>query len=269
MIGDIMPSDSARKLFTDTQIDKMVEIYTDLVEGRKESITSKYLEKGNIREEDAITLLSRVTKIVFRKNTTRINNEFITGEPDLYLGKIVLDADETFDTKCSWSRVTFNKAKAKELDKNYRYQGHCYMALTGAKKHTVAFCLVNGTAQMIIDEKRRAAYRMGIIDCESTDNESFIEQCRQIEINHIFDLQAFKDEFGYFDFANDISKWHYDIPMKERLHMISFDRDLEIIAKIYYRIEQCRAWMNANLFGQSIMIAHHDKEHNAVIVQQG
>lgn len=247
-LGDIMPSDKPKVLFTATQIDKMVEIYTDLVEGRREEIKSKYLTKGNAREEDSITLLSRVKQTFYKKNAERLNNAFLTGEVDMFDGESIEKAIETIDIKTSWSRVTFNKACVKELDRDYKLQGQGYMALTGAKKHTVAFCLVNGTEQAITDEKRKLSYVKGMSDTHGNPTPECIEKCKQIEINHIFDLKSFMDENPFFQFDNDISEWRWDIPMEKRVHTFTFEKDEAVIESIYKRIKECREWLNANMF---------------------
>ena len=39
-----------------------------------------------------------------------------------------------------------------------------------------------------------------------------------------------------------------DIPMKERIYEVVIERNDEDILKIYSRIEECREWMDANLF---------------------
>lgn len=221
----------------------LVDVFVSWKYKRREDIEGKYLDKGNEREEDSITLLSRIHKKMYRKNKTRLTNDYITGEWDLDL----MDSEsinETLDTKTSWSTHTFFRAKKSKLDPKYEWQGHGYMWLTCAKKHTVAYCLVNGTAQAIMDEKRKLAYRYG---SDPDTNPEYVSKCRQIEINHIFDLHSFKEENQWFDFHNDLSKWTYDIPMNERLHTFTFERDEAKIEQIKARVIEGRKWINDNL----------------------
>lgn len=225
-----------------------VDVFVSAMYGRKEEAFGKMLDKGNEREQDSITLLSRVSKTFYKKNDVRLDNEFISGECDLFLGKSVKKATETIDTKTSWSAHTFFRSKNKELDKMYYWQGVGYMYLTGAKKHTVAYCLVNGTASAILDEKRKLSYSMGIIDDSSRNNPEYIEMCQQIEINHIFDIKSFQNENQWFEFDNDLENWKWDIPMDERVHLFSFDRQDSEIEKLNKRILDCKKWMNENLF---------------------
>lgn len=225
----------------------LVDLFVSAKYGRREEIHGKYLDKGNEREEDSITLVSRINKVFYKKNNIRLQNDFVSGECDIYEGESIEKATHTLDTKTSWSAHTFFRAKNKELDKMYYWQGMCYMWLTGANKHTVAYCLVNGTEQAINNEKRQASYRSRSVDFE-TDHE-YIESCKQIEINHIFDYDSFLRDYPHFDFHNTES-WKWDIPMEERIFQISFERDKIAIEKMKQRIIDCRIWMDENLFNQ-------------------
>lgn len=248
MVGEFMDSRDM-KGFTDTQIDKLAEIYAEQVEGRREEITSKYLEKGNVRENDSLTLKSCVTKKIFNKNEIRLSNEFVTAIPDAFIGKDIYHAEETSDVKSSWSRITFLKSKLKKLNKNYKWQGVVACALTGAKKHSVDFCLVNGTADHILNEKRIKSYQKGMLDEHGNETPLYIEKCKQIEINFIFDFEEFYEENPWFDFHNNFDTIRaHNIPMNERLHTVTFERNEDEIKALYERIKVCREFMNANLF---------------------
>jgi hypothetical protein len=247
-IGYIMTEPKKKtESLSETCKNHLVDVFVSAHYHRREEISSKFLEKGNEREQDAITLFSRLNKSFFKKNDIRLENEFLTGEPDMFKGESIYKAEETIDTKTSWSANTFFRAKYKALDEGYKYQGRGYQALTGSKFHTVAYCLVNGLAQQIEDEKRRLAWKMGILD-PSTNDEAFVKKCRQIERNHIFDLKEFEKENPGFDLHSDANKWEWDIPMKERLFTFSFERDEKEIELIYEKVKLCRQWMKTNLF---------------------
>lgn len=245
-LGHIMTdARSKSELLSETCMTHLIDVFVSAKYSRREEITSKFIDKGNIREEDSITLLSRVKKTFYKKNTAQLSNEFIKGTPDLFTGLSIKDADETLDTKTSWSAHTFFRAQ-KKLDKIYEWQGRGYMALTGAKKHTVAYCLVNGTAESILSEKRKLQWALNVIDPEHDEN--YRDRCKQIEINHIFDMEAFIKEYPHFDFNSNINEWHYDIPMSERLFTFEFERNDIEIQRLYQRVKDCRTWMNENLF---------------------
>lgn len=251
-LGYIMTNPRSKsETLSETCKTHLVDCFVSAKYNRREEITGKHLDKGNAREEDSITLLSRVSKRFYTKNDIRLTNDFISGELDLFIGKSIYEAEETIDTKTSWSAHTFHRAKNKELDNMYYWQGQGYMALSGAKKHTVAYCLVNGTDKAINDEKRLLAYSMGIIDT-TVDNPEYKSKCKQIEINHIFDIEAFKNEYPWFEFDNDLTDWKFDIPMDERLFLFQFERNDEDIKKLYQRISDCRDYMDKYLFKNKI-----------------
>ncbi len=248
-MGHLMTEPRSKKEeLSETCITHLVDLFVQHKYGRREFITSKYLEKGNEREEHAIGLLSFLTQISYTKNTERLQNKYIQGEPDLYNGENIFNAKRTLDTKTSWSTHTFFRTKNKPVDKLYYWQGQCYMDLTGADYHSVVFCLVNGTAKAIIDEKRIAGYHFGIIDTSNTTNEEYKERCRQIEINHIVDLDSFQEEYPGYDFDNDLSKWNYTIPYEDRMFQFHFERNKEDIERMHEKVIKCREFMNKNLF---------------------
>ena len=207
---------------------KLKQIYREVRWNRKHELSNKYVEKGIACEDDAITLLSRIKKTFFKKNTERITNDFLSGEPDLFIGESILNAEEGYDTKASWSWQTFPFPDDK-LEKDYHWQNHGYMALTGAKKWTTAFCLVNTPANLIDDEKKRFLYKNNL----SEFDERYIEQARIIERNSIYDMAAFRKDNPNYDLASDLSQWNYDIPMKERLIEFTTYRNEETIESIY------------------------------------
>lgn len=190
---------------------------------------------------------SCVTKTIFNKNEIRLKNEFVTAIPDAFKGKDIYSADETSDIKSSWSLLTFRKSKLRKLDRNYYWQGVTAMTLTGAKKHSVDFCLVNGTAAHILKEKVKAKWNFDAIDADAYPE--YREKCKQIEINHIFDFHAFYEENPGFDFHNTIDDLiAHQIPMAERIHSFSFERKDEEIKALYARVNVCRKFLNENLF---------------------
>jgi len=251
--GAIMPAAAAKTQFTDTCIGKLIEIYNANVYSRTEDFGNKYTEHGLDSEENSITLFSRVKKRMYVKNTERKSNEFVTGEWDLHLVDENGVTAETVDIKSSWSKNTFDKSRLKaKLNQDYYWQGQSYMWLTGAAKHTVAYCLTNASEQTIQDEKRRLAWKMGVIDTTSKINEEYIMKCRQIEINHIYDIKLFQQQNPNYDFDNKISGWCYDIPMAERVVCFEFNRNEADIEKLRLRIIECRTHMLTVLFPSAL-----------------
>lgn len=195
----------------------LVDLFVADHYGRHTDTFNKYVEKGLSVEEDSITLYSRVKRVYFKKNNTRLKNDFINGEPDLYTGLEISAADSIIDIKSSWDLYTFTRAKYSPVNKQYWWQLQGYMALTGAKESRLAYCLINTPEQMINDEKRKLMWRMGVA---TDEDKTYLRACEEIDRNMTYD----------------------DIPMVDRVNEILIPRDDEAIQRIYDRVKECRAY---------------------------
>lgn len=204
---------------SETAITHLVDIFVREKYGRQTDISNKYIEKGLMVEEDAITLYSRVKKVFFKKNEEYLTNEFVRGTPDLYIGKTIHTAETIIDVKSSWDIFTFFRAKHKKINPLYYWQLQTYMALTGAKKATLAYCLVDTPESFINDEKRKIFYKMNIT---TEENEVYQEACKHLELAMTYE----------------------DIPKEERVHEFHIERDDEGIQKLYQKIEKAREYLN-------------------------
>jgi hypothetical protein len=241
----------------------LVDLFITAKYGRREDIISKFLEKGNRCEEDSITLLSRVTGKLFTKNEERLFNDYVTAVPDLFIGESIENANETFDTKTSWSIFTFFRSKQKK-NPLYYWQGVTAMWLTGAKKHTVAYCLVNSPADIIVSEKRRLSYQFGMLDEFGNATDLFQKKCAQIERNHIFDYELFCKHNPNFEFDTYPNERNFTIPIKERVHTVVYERNEADILRLQERIVDCRKWINENLIKTNKPMS--EKKHEIGIV---
>lgn len=244
-LGDLMTEPRSKsETLSETTKTYLKLLYRELTWDRKKQIESKYLRKGLETEEDCLTLLSLEKKLFLKKNEERLSNDFITGIPDTYEGKSVIGTEEGYDTKSAFDWTTL-PYKSDSADKKYVFQAHGYMALTGAKKWNIVHCLVNAPAEMIDDEKKRLSYKIKSLDVESSPE--YIEQCKIVERNMIFDLGEFMNRYPYYDLANDKAEWSFDIPRSQRIVVFPVFRDQEVIDSIYARILECRIWIRKNL----------------------
>lgn len=110
--------------------------------------SSREMEKGIECESDSIALLNRVLGRGLKKNTTRRNDDELTGESDLFDA----ERDDGFDLKTAWSAATFPilpddiGGSQRTL---YEWQCRAYMALWDARRWTVAYALVNTPEHLI------------------------------------------------------------------------------------------------------------------------
>lgn len=228
-------------------ITHLIDVFVSEKYNRFTEIKAKQLDKGNDTEEDSITTVSRITKKLFKKNTEHLENEFIKGTPDLYDGIDVYHAEIIRDTKSSWDAYTFNRAKFKELKDLYKWQGMGYMALSGAKKCFIDYCLNNTPYSLINKELYMEAYKY------ETKTPAWVEL--QVIANHVYDKKTFDQYISTREIdihEDENSKAAYtgfvEIPLEERHFYFEFERDENKIKQIYERVKECRAYMNKYLF---------------------
>lgn len=223
----------------------LTDIYVSNKYGRQTDIQNKYIQKGLLVEEDSITLYSRVTKKFYKKNETSIDNGFIKGTPDLYIGNSIKEAVHIIDIKSSFDIFTFFRNINGNLNDMYYWQVQGYMALSGAKSASVAYCLVDTPAVIINDEKRKLMWKMG---CATEENPEFIEACREL----------------------DRLLTYEDIPLHERLIEFQVERNDDDINLIYKKVEKARLHLQQieTTLNPPAAAANHDTEAGAVIVEQ-
>lgn len=196
----------------------LADKYVSAVYGRNKDLQNKYIKKGNAVEEDSITLYSRYKGEMYRKNTERRSNDFITGECDI-------DANPTdvVDTKSSWDVFTFYRSKVEDLKKMYHWQGMGYIDLYKKQRAIIAYCLVNTPQVMIDDEKAKLWWKLGR---PSDLDPNWIKAQKEIDRISLYD----------------------DIPLHERVNEVVIERSDADIEKMYQRINVCRKYMNETFF---------------------
>ena len=127
--------------------------------GIKKEFWSKYTDKGNEMEDQAIQFAGEVLGWDFCvKNEERFTNEWITGEPD------ILTEDLLADIKCSWDGSTFPFFDSELKNKDYYWQMQGYMWLTGKDEAELVYCLMNTPLEIVEDEVRRAHWKGNMIE---------------------------------------------------------------------------------------------------------
>ena len=172
---------------------------------------SRYTDKGNEVEEEAIALVNDVLDVGFIfKNEENLNNEWLTGTPDV-------NTDVLIDVKSSWDSFTFfEKVVEDELkNKDYYYQLQGYMWLTGKTEALLCYCLIDTPLQIVEDEIRREHWRQNLIS-ESDDLRAFVEA---------------KHTFGHID-------------KEKRVKTFKIAKDDNVIEAIKTRIKECREYYN-------------------------
>ncbi len=190
----------------------LIECYINLVYGREKDIYSKYMEKGLLVEEDAMTLYSFVKDTFFKKNEEVIVNPYISGCPDIREYKHVRDL------KSSWDLFTFMQSRVGKLNPAYEWQLTGYIWLDNAEGGTLAYCLIDTPEPLINKETNKLMWDMGSATSESPE---YLEA--KVKLEH-------QMRFG-------------DISQEERVHEKFVRRDEVKIKLIPDRVKECREWM--------------------------
>ncbi len=246
-LGYIMTEPQKKsEVLSETAKTHCIDIYVSAMYNRFTEINAKQLDKGNDTEEDSITIVSRKTKIFFKKNEEMIENEFIRGTPDLFEGEEIRKATVIRDTKSSWDAYTFFRAKHKKLDPKYFWQLTGYMDLSGAETAYVDYCLNNTPYHLVEGELRKESYNH-----PEGNTPTWIEL--QIINNHVYDLATFEQYIAVRGIvpltSNDhsIIKGFVEIPLNNRHFAFEIKRDNESINLIHERVELCRNYIKETL----------------------
>ncbi len=150
-------------------------------------LSSKYLDKGNIMEDDAIDMLADYLDAgMFQKNTESFENEYITGTPDVKTTVLIAD------TKCSWSSETFPLLKTELPDKGYDWQVLGYLDITERKKGMVAYCLLNTPMHLIKSAATTWCYKNGFEGLQQQVLDKYIKNMTYDNIPRKFRIKTFE-----------------------------------------------------------------------------
>ena len=212
MTEPVAKADKEAGVLSKTAQKHLIEVYIAEKYGRKRDIQTKQMKKGIEAEQDSIDLLSMYLKLPFSKNEERFKNDFITGLPD------IINGDTIIDIKSSYDLWTFLGNIPDKLDNLYYWQMQSYMWLTGTRKATIAYCLVNTPESIIQQEKYYLLKKMDVISEESPE---FIKEAMKIEFNMTFD----------------------DISINERILTFNVNRSEDDILRIEHKVLKARTFL--------------------------
>ena len=186
----------------------------------KEAMDIEYTKKGTTMEADSIKLLSIVDGEIYEKNTDgRIQNEYLSGIPDIYLGENIMSATKIIDVKSIWDYPSFLNKTFAPLELNYQEQIQGYCDITGAKEGELTRCLVDMPEEIITDYQYRLLKKMNLATTESPE---FVKEWQKWENSM---------RFG-------------DIPPHQRVFKIKVEPFTEEERqRVYDRVKYCREWL--------------------------
>jgi hypothetical protein len=150
-LGKIMPEPKtkAEGILSKGAKTYLTGLAKEVVYGYRERVTSKYMEKGTIVEDESIRLYNSVFFRTYTKNSERRDNGIITGECD-----IIEPGKRGIDIKSAWSLATFPALPEDCHDADYEWQARGYMLLWDVPEWEVAYCMVDTPEELIRYEQR-------------------------------------------------------------------------------------------------------------------
>ena len=117
------------------------------VYNRRKDIKSKYLEKGNLMEDNSLDEVAKNMGMgILIKNEKHFTNDYMTGTPDAIVKDCVIDV------KNSWSWETFPLLETEVPNSDYYFQLQVYMELTGTSKAKLIYTLMDTPEHLIQKE---------------------------------------------------------------------------------------------------------------------
>ena len=174
--------------------------------GRRKEIKSKYLDKGNICEDNSLDFIADYLDLgVIVKNETNYLNKYFTGTPDVVLN------DYLIDVKNSWDAFTFPLFDD-VVNPAYYAQGQVYMELTGRKHYKLIYVLSDTPDNLIEREAYWYCKNNGFDELDDDIHQDFIKK------------------MTYQDIDDDL-----------KIKVFEFDYDADYIEKLKGRVDECRA----------------------------
>lgn len=210
-LGKIMTAPRSKsEVLSQTAKTYVEELAKEHLFGIKKVFKSRYTDKGNEVEEQAIELTEDVLGFEFlTKNENYYQNDWVKGTPDIITTSLVIDV------KSSWSGDTFPFFETELPNKDYYYQVMGYMWLTGKKNALISYCLINTPEEIVNDEIRRTAW--GKYEIEPSE-----ETIRDVVALHSFD----------------------HIPKDRRVKAFHVEYNEGVVNEMKTRIEHCRTYFN-------------------------
>lgn len=185
---------AAGKIMGKTGLGKTGETYLkNWVKGqlfnRQVEIKSKYLEKGNIMEDNSLDEVAKKLGLaILLKNEKHYSNKWMRGTPDAIVDDCVIDV------KNSWSWETFPLVENEVPNTDYYWQLQCYMELTKKKRSKLIYTLLDTPEHLIQNEAYWYAKKNGYGELTDEMLESFTKKMTYKDVPEEYKYKSFDIE---------------------------------------------------------------------------
>lgn len=156
---------------------------------RHVEIKSKYLEKGNIMEDNSLDeVAKRLGLGILLKNEKHFSNKWMRGTPDAIVGDCVIDV------KNSWSWETLPLLEAEVPNTDYYWQLQVYMAITKTKTAKLVYTLLDTPEHLIKNEAYWYSRKNGYGELTDEMLEEFTKKMTYKDIPENYKYKSFDIE---------------------------------------------------------------------------
>ena len=121
-------------------------------------LNTKPIMKGRDWEQEGIDLLNSVRFANYKKNTNRVENEYMSGECD------ILTDDLIIDIKSSWSLETFPATPGEAESSDYEWQGRAYMWLYDRPAFELVYTMFTTPDELLTEWDNLSIHRVDHIN---------------------------------------------------------------------------------------------------------
>lgn len=187
------------------------EVYIDEKWGRSDDILTEAMEKGILCQDQIMEILSFMENKVYKRNTERKTNEWITGEADV-VHEIITDI------KASWKPKSFIPFLTAPMPAAYYYQDQGYCLLWNKPAARTVWGLADCPEVILKKLRSKLLYHLDVASDEATE---YKEAVKKLEWEHTFG----------------------NIPFSERLIIKNVERDESIIERIPAKVIKAREYL--------------------------
>lgn len=211
----------------------LMEVYAWEVYGmvpvKKEYEEVDQLRKGTKCEEQALTMLCIVDGVLYKTHKDRIENDFLSGIVDAYVGEDIYSAEAVTDIKNAFDMPSFLCKTTSGLENGHEDQLQGYGDITGATDLSISHTLVDNPPEDMYDLYMKMLNRLkkGVID---TSTPSFQLELRKFE----------EEEWPIFERSMKFSHIPYERRVfKKPVEPMTQERRIQI----YDRVKFCREYL--------------------------
>jgi hypothetical protein len=215
---------------------RAIYTYLEAKYGRVKEFSSKQTKKGILNENEAIRNYNSIYGTNYVKNEIRLSNDFITGECDVDDE----ENDTILDIKNSWDIFTFHDSKT-DTNKNYEFQGDCYMKLYGRKNFKLVHILTDAPDEIVLKELERESYSHPNLETPEWREVQLITQLIYTREN--FERFITIRGLGGDEFTDKLIDSFVHIPIEERVSIKEFKYDHLRMEFIEKRINEARTFL--------------------------